>query len=684
MSATDAETLYALLPAFVRLRDETSGGGVLRALMGVIAEQAQVVLDGLDQLYDDQFVETCAPWVLPYIGDLVGFTPLLPLGPNQPAATRGEVASTIGDRRRKGTLAMLEQLCSDVTRDTVVDDNGVSHALAGWYGVAVEYFDRIATTQYVRNHLRPGNAIVDVHSPMTAVDHGSAFDLSPHTVDVRRIASRRGRYNLPDIGIFVWRLAPYDCVGYPARRVGANRYTLDPYGGDVPMVNRRTISAETFALTTRANLPFFLQRYPLHVGLLGYASEPPARPPVAISVDGVAIAPETIGWCDLSEWTAPTASGINVAVDPVLGRLAFTTPPADGDAVVVDFAYAFSSDYGGGPYDQPIAADQAELEDALGAPTASTLADAALGTATHRALEISDSGIRDGDVTLSPQEGLLVVRSGPLQRPVLIGNLAIDAVAGASVTLRGIGVGGALTITGTGPLTVRLEHCTVRGAIDWSAEDVTGTLIVDHSLLGPVTANEGVLVQVADSAVDAGADDKPAIAGTGGATAGSVRLDRSTVLGTVSARTVPMVSNSIVTGVVTSTERQSGCVRYSFVPVTGSSTARHFRCQPDLAVEAAIAAALAADPGLTQAARASIQAEVEQRLRPAFTSRRPGQPGYLQLADATPDEIRSSGEHGNEMGVFSGLYSARRERNLAFRIDEYLRIGLEAAIFHAT
>jgi len=56
MTVTDAEQLYALLPAYVRLRDETDGGGVLRALISVIAEQAQVVGDGLEQLYDDQFV----------------------------------------------------------------------------------------------------------------------------------------------------------------------------------------------------------------------------------------------------------------------------------------------------------------------------------------------------------------------------------------------------------------------------------------------------------------------------------------------------------------------------------------------------------------------------------------------------------------------------------------------------
>ena len=109
-TSTDADALYALLPAFVRMRDQTQGGGVLQALVAVIAEQAQVVSASLDQLYDDQFIETCAPWVVPYIGDLIGFTPVRPPGPGQPSATRAEEADTIGYRRRKGTLAMAEQL----------------------------------------------------------------------------------------------------------------------------------------------------------------------------------------------------------------------------------------------------------------------------------------------------------------------------------------------------------------------------------------------------------------------------------------------------------------------------------------------------------------------------------------------------------------------------------------------
>jgi hypothetical protein len=51
-----------------------------------------------------------------------------------------------------------------------------------------------------------------------------------------------------------------------------------------------------------------------------------------------------------------------------------------------------------------------------------------------------------------------VVRATDLQRPVLTGNLTITAVAGARVSLRGLGVGGTLTIAGAGPLTVLLEH----------------------------------------------------------------------------------------------------------------------------------------------------------------------------------------------------------------------------------
>ena len=44
-------------------------------------EQLAVVADDLDQLYDDQFIETCAPWVIPYIGDLIGYQSVKGIAP---------------------------------------------------------------------------------------------------------------------------------------------------------------------------------------------------------------------------------------------------------------------------------------------------------------------------------------------------------------------------------------------------------------------------------------------------------------------------------------------------------------------------------------------------------------------------------------------------------------------------
>ena len=73
-----AETLYRLLPSIHAVRDQERGAP-LRAFVEVLAEQAQVVEAELEGLYDDQFIETCAEWVIPYLGDLLGVRGLDPL-----------------------------------------------------------------------------------------------------------------------------------------------------------------------------------------------------------------------------------------------------------------------------------------------------------------------------------------------------------------------------------------------------------------------------------------------------------------------------------------------------------------------------------------------------------------------------------------------------------------------------
>ena len=61
-AGTAAAHLWQLLPAVYRLRDGEAGG-VLTELLDVFGDQLEVLAEELAQLYDDQFVETAAPWI---------------------------------------------------------------------------------------------------------------------------------------------------------------------------------------------------------------------------------------------------------------------------------------------------------------------------------------------------------------------------------------------------------------------------------------------------------------------------------------------------------------------------------------------------------------------------------------------------------------------------------------------
>jgi hypothetical protein len=61
-----------------------------------------------------------------------------------------------------------------------------------------------------------------------------------------------------------------------------------------------------------------------------------------------------------------------------------------------------------------------------------------------------------------------------------------------------------------------------------------------------------------------------------------------------------------------------------------------------------------------------------------------GDPGYGQLASRVATEIREGADDEAEMGAFHELFESQRETNLQIRLDEYLRFGLEAGVFHVT
>src|SRR5215467_9807943 len=118
------DRLYNLFPAVHRMRDADQGEP-LRALLAVIATQVNVLEDDIAGLYENWFIETCDDWVVPYIGQLVGYEPavdpglatdnLTPSGRARARAIfpRADVAHTVRNRRRKGTLALLELLASE-------------------------------------------------------------------------------------------------------------------------------------------------------------------------------------------------------------------------------------------------------------------------------------------------------------------------------------------------------------------------------------------------------------------------------------------------------------------------------------------------------------------------------------------------------------------------------------------
>src|SRR5260370_28398697 len=169
----------------------------LYALMKVLSEQVGVLEETLAQLYDDQFIETCADWAIPYIGDLVGDQ--LPRA-SSATSLRSDVANTIRHRKRKGTVTLLEQLVRDVTE---------------WDTHVVEYFQLLATTQHVLRP-RPDNRLIDLRQVASPTDvyPPSPFEALPHRVEARNAASA-GRNNLANIGIFLWRLGAYSMSNRP-------------------------------------------------------------------------------------------------------------------------------------------------------------------------------------------------------------------------------------------------------------------------------------------------------------------------------------------------------------------------------------------------------------------------------------------------------------------------------------
>lgn len=720
------ESLYALLPAVYRTRDAEEGFP-LRELIGVIAEQAAVVEENIEQLYDDQFIETCADWVAPYIGGLIGYRPLHG-ATARIASPKAEVANTIGYRRGLGTAAVLEQLARDVT---------------GWPARVVEYFLLVATTQRM-NHIRPRHHFApDLRDWRGLEALGTAFDPFSRTVDVRSIERADGRYNLQNIGVHLWRLQAQPRgrrIPAPATRVDDRRRLFSPLGAPLPLFTSPKAEARITQLAGPLNVPGPISRRVLDADLMGEDGNPPSRAIYGIEtglgelqslrvfIDGIALGANEVEACHLGDeaggWAhVPAGAGDKVAIDPILGRIAL--PPDRTGEVSVSYHQGFSAEIGGGEYGRAEAFAEADATHPLFRVPSAThpTIQSALDDlpATGGIVEIVDNGRYEEALAITAGPGAAIELRGAdecFPHIRLPADFVIGGAADSVVSLDGLLISrGALIVPDADGNALRrlvLRHCTLvpgreldaagapaqPGAISL-AIDLPGLNLAVHACIsGPLRVARNARCAVDDSILDAAAakalDSAQGVAYAapdGLDFGGALTLRQVTVFGKIAAERFELISNSLLIGrpapgdaepAIRAERRQVGCMRFSFVP-QGSITPRRFRCQPQLAIDEAVAAREAALGGPIPAAeRSAIIVREGRRVVPGFTARRFGRPGYGQLRTSSPHEIRLGADDESEMGGFHLIHAPQRATNLAIRVEEYLRFSLEAGAFLET
>jgi hypothetical protein len=201
--------LFERLPEIYRLRDAGQApAGQLQAYLALVEDAFSAIHANIEELYHDFFIDTCDDWVIPYLADLVGTSHLK----GDPRTLRMDVADTIALRRRKGTLGAIERLADDLT---------------GWAAHGVELRENLGWHQHL-NHQRPDaingepyalptltrfavprGGTVPVRDPAMLSLLDSPFDPFAHTADVKGAWPNAVHYNLPNLAIFLWRLAAY-------------------------------------------------------------------------------------------------------------------------------------------------------------------------------------------------------------------------------------------------------------------------------------------------------------------------------------------------------------------------------------------------------------------------------------------------------------------------------------------
>jgi hypothetical protein len=740
-----ADKLWNLIPAIYRTLDTDvyNANGPLRELVNRIGAQAATLRRSIDRLWEDQSIESCDDWVISYIGNLLATNLVSSLDAR---GQRLDVYNTIYYRRRKGTVAILEEIAADIT---------------GWEARVVEFFRRLSRTRHnldpaiaVRSDTPADNLMLELAQGLTgkwtqsmiggwadlrnaygasqaqgpqsiAVSPRppSAFDEYFHTADFRAGAGRSGWYNIPKLGVFLWRLISFG-VNQTTPVENGSCCTFDPTGRQIPLFAASSrppydawVSPQEWQLPTPISTPLLTAALANPGTIQLYAAIDPDGITLLQNSLGIFTHPgsfyELVNGSDVTTFPIPPNTSPEIMVFPETGVFA-VLEPQDGP-ITVAYRYGFSAPMGAGPYDRRVLG---QTPNPTPSPVSNVLGGgnsiAALGSIPPvGTVSINDSLTYTAVLNASNIEQLTVtaenqtrpvIRLGPPQQGGPI-EWVFNGSAGGSLVLEGLLVSGCDVVMSGNFESVTLTCCSfdpgtsanVKGeninevqspaalfAQSIDGRDLTPTrlwiegeiaeLNIDRCILGPIRTRAGGEVETltatnsiiqAIPAIEPGAQaqtfgpDLPDLALS--FITGTTSLSRCTVMGQAYVHEL-QASECMLDDVFVVDNTQNGCVRFSAWS-SGSVIPRQYE---------------------------SVQIPAGS---PLFTSRDYGQPGYGQLLENVDNAIIGGAQgatisqgatDGSEMGAFASQQNPIKERSLLIKYQEYMPLGLNPVLIHVT
>lgn len=378
--------------------------------------------------------------------------------------------------------------------------------------------------------------------------------------------------------------------------------------------------------------------------------------------------------CDLSGG-AKAFPGL-LAIDPVIGRVAFAGGEEPNEPVYASYYHGLSSYLGAGPYYHSL--DMAE-EDRLirvskhsapdntrhlrppeagqvsKVPIFSEVQDAVDEAVSRRnstsnsplIIRIEDSQTYNGGIQVNQSfPNGLIIRAAQFQRPVLREEGILcscpDDKQTPLLAFQGLKIDRPVTLSSGRFKEILFKDCTILGELHILAEvkgeqDRYLKLTLDNCIIKDRVLIDGYCeVSIVNCALDP--DGQSALE----ANLSEVRIDRCTVLGEVAVKVI-LASESIFMKRVVAINAQKGCVRYCRIEKTGNTLPYQYRCMNDPVT---------------------------------FCSDLHWRSDYLKLKRICNAQATRWAENGGEIGAYHQAYYTLKQKNLRLKFEEYLPVGL--------